>query len=397
MTPLRTKNPLSPWIPAADLPNPTVCQPQVAQLTCGESKPTVLDFFAGSGLVSEALRPYFKSIWANDICEKKAKVFVANHPDTPLRPDSIEEVRGSQVPSAVLSWGSFPCQDLSLAGNMAGITSARSGLVWQWLRVMDEMETRPPIVVAENVVGLIAAGAGTHYRSLHMALVERGYRVGAVVLDSASWLPQSRKRVFVIGIQRHLDPMQPAVGGPTWCHPSNLIRVAESLPHWAWWALPPPDTQPVPLEQLVDWNAPCDGPERCSHNLDLVPERHRAMMEASVAAGLRVFPGYKRRRKGCQVLELRFDAIAGCLRTPEGGSSRQLLVLWRDGRFHTRLLTVRETARLMGAPDSYQLPGTYNDGYRAMGDAVALPVARYLAHHLLTPLAVAVQGATKCR
>ena len=53
----------------------------------------------------------------------------------------------------------------------------------------------------------------------------------------------------------------------------------------------------------------------------------------------------------------------------------------------TRLLTARETARLMGAPDSYKLPGSYNDGYRAMGDAVAVPVAKWLARYLLAPLA----------
>jgi DNA (cytosine-5)-methyltransferase 1 len=99
-----------------------------------------------------------------------------------------------------------------------------------------------------------------------------------------------------------------------------------------------------------------------------------------------VFPGYKRTRNGHQVLELRFDNIAGCLRTPGGGSSRQLLVIYSDGLFKTRLLTVREAARLMGVRESYRIEGSYNDGYKAMGDAVAVPVVRYLARHLLAPL-----------
>jgi DNA (cytosine-5)-methyltransferase 1 len=86
-------------------------------------------------------------------------------------------------------------------------------------------------------------------------------------------------------------------------------------------------------------------------------------------------------------LEIRFDGLAGCLRTPEGGSSRQTLVVVNNGQISTRLLTVREAARLMGAPDSFKLPGSYNDGYRAMGDAVAVPVTRWLARHLLAPLA----------
>jgi DNA (cytosine-5)-methyltransferase 1 len=101
--------------------------------------------------------------------------------------------------------------------------------------------------------------------------------------------------------------------------------------------------------------------------------------------------GYKRVRseRGVrkQRFELRFDGVAGCLRTPEGGSSRQVLIIVDHGNVRTRLLTVRETARLMGAPDTYQVPGSYNDGYRAMGDAVAVPVTRWLARHLLAPLA----------
>jgi len=385
-----------PLVSAVDLPVPRLCHPRLTRLPIESQKPGALDFFAGSGLVSEALNPYFRTVWANDNCSKKASVFRANHPHTPLRLESIEQVRGVDVPEAVLSWGSFPCQDLSLAGNMGGIRSERSGLVWEWLRVMDEMAERPPLVVAENVLGLISSAEGEHYRSLHVALVDRGYQVGALVLDSASWLPQSRKRVFVVGIQRSLGRCQPAVGGPTWCHPLSLTRIAATLPHWVWWALPVPDMQSRTLDALVDWDAPCDDDERCRRNLALVTERHRAAAGRAVADGARVFPGYKRRRNGKQVLELRFDGLAGCLRTPEGGSSRQTLVLWKEGRFNTRLLTVREAARLMGAPDTYLLPGTYNDGYRAMGDAVALPVVRFLAQHLLVPLASAIGGASTC-
>ena len=61
----------------------------------------------------------------------------------------------------------------------------------------------------------------------------------------------------------------------------------------------------------------------------------------------------------------------------------------------TRLLTIREAARLTGAPDGYLIPGTYNDGYGAMGDAVAVPVVRFLAQHLLCPLAQGPCGGSR--
>ena len=89
-------------------------------------------------------------------------------------------------------------------------------------------------------------------------------------------------------------------------------------------------------------------------------------------------------------LELRCDGIAGCLRTPEGGSSKQYLVIKEAGATHARLLTVREAARLMGAPDTFKLPGSYNDGYKAMGDAVAMPVAQFIGERFLTKIAEAI-------
>jgi DNA (cytosine-5)-methyltransferase 1 len=352
-----------------------------------ENKPTCLDFFAGSGLVAEGLKDFFQTVWANDICEKKARVFCANHDARLFHLGSIEDVKGGDLPQALLSWGSFPCQDLSLAGNMGGLSSSRSGLVWQWLRVMDELPERPPLAVAENVVGLVSAAQGEHYRKLHHALVERGYRVGAVVIDAVHWVPQSRKRVFVIAVDAGIPIGQFETDQPVWCHPVSIVRASEGLRDWVWWDLPKPSVRKKQLNELIEFSAPCHEPEKQQRLLQLVPEKHREKMTIEANNGRIVFPGYKRIRHGRQVLELRFDGVAGCLRTPEGGSSRQFLVIKNNGSYKTRLLTVNEAAALMGAPKSYKLPGTYNEGYKAMGDAVAVPVARYLAENLLSPLA----------
>ncbi|MDH7601924.1 MAG: DNA cytosine methyltransferase [Armatimonadota bacterium] len=350
-----------------------------------KNKPPFLDFFAGSGLVSEGLKSFFTPVWANDICKKKAAVFCANHSERIFRLGPIEEVKGSELPQACLSWGSFPCQDLSLAGNMEGILGERSGLVWQWLRVMDEMSEKPPIAVAENVVGLVSADKGSHYRQLHKALIDHGYKVGAVVLDAAHWVPQSRKRVFVIAVNRDLHTEELESNKPIWCHPTTLLRVAEGLDHWIWWRMPEPPPRETTLESILDMSATCYDEERSRELLRLVPQKHMERLEHS--NGRFVFPGYKRIRNGQQVLELRFDGVAGCLRTPEGGSSRQYLVIKKNGSLCTRLLTVGETAALMGARKDYKIPGGYNDGYKAMGDAVAVPVVEYLARHILAPLA----------
>lgn len=346
--------------------------------------PAFLEFFAGSGLVAHAVSPYLKAVWANDICEKKAAVYTANHNKEQFHLGSISDVSGSDLPAASLSWASFPCQDLSLAGLTAGIRGKRSGLVWEWLRIMDEMANPPPILVAENVTGLVSVDGGSHYRILHQALRARGYQVGAVVLDAVRWVPQSRARVFVIAVKNDV-PISPKLlsSGPNWLHPSAIVKAVKDLEGWIWWNMPEPSDRKKDLIDIIEWDAKCDEASAAARNLGMVPPRHRAQLEQ---AHFSVAPGYKRTRSHNQVLELRFDGVAGCLRTPKGGSSRQLLVLKRGDSFATRLLTVRETARLMGAPESFKLPGSYNDGYKAMGDAVAVPVARYLAKHLLSPL-----------
>lgn len=354
-----------------------------------------LEFFAGSGLVAQGLKGYFRPIWANDICKNKAAVYIANHGTKHFYLGSIAEVRGTTIPVADLAWASFPCQDLSLAGLTEGIHAARSGLVWEWLRIIDEMPLKPRLLVAENVAGLVSSAGGNHYRSLHKALTSRGYVAGAVLIDAVRWIPQSRPRVFIIAVQRGVAIPKIVLGdGPCWLQPDAVCRAAEGLDCWIWWRAPEPPPRKLDLSDVVEWDAPCASPESNARNLSLISPRHRQMLDQLPRNKRLALPGYKRTRSGSQVLELRFDNIAGCLRTPEGGSSRQLLIIKNKHGLNSRLLTVREAARLMGAPESYKLPGSYNDGYKAMGDAVAVPVARWLAENLLVPLVRSENGPT---
>ena len=91
--------------------------------------------------------------------------------------------------------------------------------------------------------------------------------------------------------------------------------------------------------------------------------------------------GVKRQRA-----EVRFDDIAGCLRTPAGGSSRQTILVVEGKTVRSRLLSPREAARLMGLSDDFRLPARYNDAYHVCGDGVCVPVVRHLATKLLEPL-----------
>lgn len=369
---------------------------------------TALDFFAGSGLVSSGLAPEFETVWANDNCEKKQAVYSANHPRANFHLGDIRRVRGSDLPSADLGWASFPCQDLSLAGNLDGIKSGtRSGLFWEWIRIIDELKRNgkmPSVLVAENVVGFIVADNGKHFKLAHRALRSLGYRLGAVVIDAKAFVPQSRQRAFVIAVTENTplgDLCQQFPSEPF--HPKGLIRTVDGIndPEWIWWSLPLPQGRTPLFSDLCEREAPCDPLSKTKKLCELLSPLNRRKLDA--ARWAKTFfagTGYRRTRPDqdggkSQRLEIRFDGIAGCLRTPNGGSSRQTVILVERGRVRSRLMTVRECARLMGAPDTYVVEGSYNDGYRAMGDAVAVPVTRWVTRHLLAPLVARAQAAVE--
>lgn len=352
-----------------------------------DQRPSFLEFFAGSGLVAQGLKRYFRTAWANDICDKKAAVYTANHGVNHFHLGSIADVEGAALPNASLAWASFPCQDLSLAGLTEGIHGARSGLVWEWLRIIDEMPSPPPVLVAENVAGLVSVAGGSHYRKLHEALSQMGYLVGAMLIDAARLVPQSRPRIFVVAVRAESAIPAELVGAaPNWLHPDSVRKAATGLDGWVWWNIPEPPARKQNLSDVVEWEAPYADEKTDARNIALISPRHREFLNQLPESKSFAAPGYKRTRSGKQVLELRFDDLSGCLRTPQGGSSRQVIVIKKNGKLKSRLLTVREAARLMGAPETYKIPGSYNDGYKAMGDAVAVPVVKWLAKHLLLPL-----------
>lgn len=344
---------------------------------------TMHEFFAGSGLVAYGLKDMFSPVWSNDISERKAAVYNANFLCEHFSLGDIKNVSGGSLPTAHLSWASFPCQDLSLAGSQKGIFAERSGLVWEWLRVLDELKEKPKIIALENVSGLLSSNDGENYRSLHNALIQRGYNCGAICLNASAFVPQSRPRVFVIAVKNEVSIPSLVVGdGPCWLHNSAAIKLGNELENWVWWKAKKPAKRNSSIKDILDPNAMYDKDDV----LRLVPEKGMKTLNSHERV---VATGYRRTRNGSQQLELRFDGVAGCLRTPGGGSSKQYVVVRENGQNHARLLTVREAARLMGAPDSFMLPGTYNDGYFAMGDAVVLPVARFIGENILLPLAEA--------
>lgn len=365
------------------------------------------EFFAGGGMARLGLGSTWECTFANDISEKKADAYRAFWGPSPeLKVGDVGELTTEDLPGIPdLVWASFPCQDLSLAGNGAGLDGKRSGTFRPFWRLVEGFvgEGRAPkLVVLENVTGALTSHSGNDFTSIVRALVGSGYRVGGLVINAAHFLPQSRPRLFIVGLHGQTPipaKLISAVPSEPW-HTKSLIKAHDNLPeelarNWIWWTLPVP-TKTVPgLATLIEdcptgtaWHSETETQKL----LNLMTSMHRRKVADALRAGNRhVGTIYKRTRPNrskvmVQRAEVRFDGISGCLRTPVGGSSRQTVVIVEKGRVRTRLLSPREAARLMGVPDSYPLPSAYNDAYHVFGDGVAVPAVSWLESHLLCPL-----------
>lgn len=367
--------------------------------------PTFYEFFAGGGMARAALQAHgWRCLFANDFDHKKVAAYRSNWGDAEVRHGDVRLLTVAELPGqADLIWASFPCQDLSLAGGGAGLKGNRSGTFWPFWLLVEELikhDRAPTTVALENVCGTLTSHEGKDFEAICCSLTNAGYLIGALVVDAALFVPQSRPRLFIIGT-RGTSPMLRDLTEPapnqSW-HSRSLVAAYDRLPEliksrWVWWSLPRPERLPRKFSGLVE-TSPNDvawhDRDETQRLLDMMSEVNRQKIEAAKHAGRRMVGTiYRRTRReeGLRVqrAEVRFDQVAGCLRTPAGGSSRQILVFVDGNLVRTRLISARETARLMGLPDSYALPARYNEAYHLTGDGVVVPVVEHLAKHILRP------------
>ncbi len=369
------------------------------------------EFFAGGGMARAGLGEAWECVFANDIDPKKRASYALNWGTDHLTPGSVADLTTAEVPGrADLAWASFPCQDLSLAGDYAGLKGARSGTFWPFWRLMQALAVEgraPGLIALENVCGALTSHDGKDFAAIGAALASSGYRFGAFVMDAVHFLPQSRPRLFIIGVHATRgvpDRLTTAQPDPLW-HSASLVNACEKLSPqskaaWLWWKIPPPARRTAVFADFIEtepegvaWHTP----EETLRLVSLMSPLNLRKVEQAKRMGHRMVGGiYKRTRADengnrVQRAEIRFDDLAGCLRTPVGGSSRQSIMVVEGRRIRSRLLSPREAARLMGLPDSYKLPKNYNEAYHLAGDGVAVPVVSFLAIHLLEPLLVATQ------
>ncbi len=373
--------------------------------------PVAYEFFAGGGMARLGLGQTWQVTFANDISPKKAEAYRKNFGGGELLVKDVAKLSAKELPGyADLAWASFPCQDLSLAGAGGGLQAARSGTFWPFWRLMQKLADEgrsPKLIVLENVYGAVRSHQGRDFAALADAFATLGYRFGPLLIDAVHFVPQSRLRLFIIGVRSDLvipsALIQPQPEG-FWRHKS-LIEAYADLPKqakasWLWWRLPPPPPRQTTLMNLIEeeprgvaWRTP----DETAYLLGMMSKTNLEKVEAAKRVGERVIGTvYKRMRSDgeggrVQRAEVRFDGVSGCLRTPSGGSSRQTILVIEGESVRSRLLSPREAARLMGLPETYWLPNSYNDAYHLAGDGVVAPVVSHLADYLLEPVLAANQ------
>lgn len=362
------------------------------------------EFFAGIGLVRAALeRTGWRVVFANDIEPFKHAIYRANFDDRDFVLGDVRAVRGSDVPDIELATASFPCTDLSLAGARRGLDGDQSGMLWEFTRILGEMDQRRPIaVLLENVPAFGTSKGGADLAAAIDRLNHLGYDCSIALGDARHFVPQSRQRLFIVGTRAlgALSPRNSQQGLPgfgtraapsqpawlcrfVWAHPQLRLRVFD---------LGTPELRSPTLAAVVE-RLPVADPrwwsnDRLARFVSSLSLRQATRLQ-TMRAGRTIAwaTAYRRTRQRHATWEIRADQISGCLRTARGGSSRQALVEAGRGNVRVRWMTSREYARLQGAPD-FTIPASVseNQALSGFGDAVTLPVIEWLSRHHLTPV-----------
>lgn len=355
------------------------------------------EFFAGIGLMRMGLdREGWSTVWANDIDEKKREMYRANFNDDACEfvLGDVHGIDGKDIPDIELATASFPCNDLSLAGARHGLAGMQSSAFWGFIDAIKSMDhRRPPLVLLENVAGFLTSNNGNDFRDALLALNRLGYAVDTFLIDAARFVPQSRQRLFVVGMKAKDNRLQeetitllqsdlrpPALADFIIMHP-EIRWAVRKLPFLPSLTLTLYDIiEDIPRSSELWWSQ-----DRCEYLLNQMSEKHRAEAERMMAGSTWSYGTvFRRVRNGRSMGELRTDGIAGCLRTPRGGSGRQILFCAGKGSYRVRLLTPRECARLMGA-DDYKINVPLNQALFGFGDAVCVPVIQWIAKNYLNP------------
>lgn len=306
------------------------------------SQMNAVSLFTGIGGFDIGLeRAGFQVVYQCEV-EKFCRSILRRHwPNIPHH-ENIKELHSADIPAADVWAGGFPCQDVSLArmGQRAGLRGKRSGLFYDFARLLGEV--RPRVVLLENVAGLLSSHHGRDFGVVNGTLAELGYSVGWRVLNSKNFgVPQSRQRVYIVGCHRDING------------PGQILFEAER------------------------------------------GERNAAESESNGETAISPFKKIIGDAGGDGAV---FQSIAYCLYACSArhtGTDWSRTYVQYPKRGQVRRLTPKECEGVMGFPAGWTIPpqGKYREDdldslrYQALGNAVTPPVAEWIGRRIWNYLA----------
>jgi DNA (cytosine-5)-methyltransferase 1 len=279
----------------------------------------------------------FNIVYANDIESHACKTYKHNFKHEIENAD-IQNVDANKLPKADIVIGGFPCQDFSLAGNREGLNSSRGLLYLHMKRVIDKV--KPNVFVAENVEGLTNLNGDETLEKIKTDLKSSGYNVEHHLFNASDYgVPQSRKRVIIIGIKKTLLT-EPIVPYPIATHSNN------GLVSWM--------TSKSAIDDL--WDAL--GKDKFFNHSVNDYSKAKFYPGRKMQGNLRIDPN----RPSPTIRSEHHGNIEGHYRTLNDTDT--------DDMSQWRRLTIRECARLQTFPDNFEFPVSSSSAYKEIGNAV---------------------------
>jgi len=370
------------------------------------------EFFAGIGLIHAGLQETgWNCVYANDMDEKKFEMY--QHLFGNSSHYHVEDIWNTKAvlsrinKKLTLATASFPCVDLSLAGNRQGLSAERSGTFYGFIEILKSLKARneePPILLIENVMGFLTVNKGQDFKDACNSLALLGYWIDTFMVDAKHFIPQSRQRLFIVACKKEALPCNAYIRKPS-CILSEWYQVVSyqyeirtkklletlyslDLPTGLF-CLPIPNLPKVKtnIKDIIDVNNGDWWDEnKVDKHLNEMSDTHRKLIyDMSKGKNLHTGTMYRRVRQGKSRTEIRSDGLAGCLRTPRGGSSKQMVYVSGKGQIKMRWMLPKEYASLQGMPDFPLKVGT-TQALFGFGDAVCVPVIEWISSYYLNPI-----------
>ena len=302
---------------------------------------TIISLFSGAGGLDLGLIKSGNSvIWANDIDGNAVETYVENI-GSHITCADIKDIHISNLPTADVVVGGFPCQGFSLANLQRQVDDERNKLYKQFYKVIKKKQ--PKYFIAENVKGILSLDGGNAIKTIIKEFSEAGYNTTYQLCNMADYgVPQTRQRVIIVGQRKDLG-VSLHFKFPQKTHdmsgiPQKWVSIREAIEHF-----PDPDY---------------------TNNIS----NH---IYSSYKVEYRNFTGHRQTdsEKPSPTILARGNGKGGVCAIPHYNGKRRL--------------TIRESATVQTFPEDFVFVGAMNSCYRQIGNAVPVEFARLLGNELV--------------